>query len=592
MPDTENFIRIRLRDPQQFDEGLWTSEVKKTKPRVNAVMGALKGTKTHEVQAFLFPREDGWSVIEAQKWSRERVTSKKEYPVDEIKGHDLPAVVVDDLTVALSEIVLKDATSTIRHKFFQVETKIADREAHEVDIIISSDIVDRDKELVVPAGLVVESSKIPLVAGHGHGDLRKHIGQVLGAAPNGKLVTAKGKYLAGKGNPEADWAWILANEGLGNYSIGFIPKEYEDADLGNDKIRKAVAEGVLPLRKYTKWELVEVSQVIVPSNKLATQRLRESGVIDEKTYEVIVKGMPDEPLPADQEQNLMKLITEYNQMRKTETSDILAMFHVEGKEGKNMSDEIVLSEEEKKAVLEAALADKVEKAKAAKKPKDDAKNGDDNGNGKGGDDDEDELDENEKSKALKEAAQAKAKARKEAEVKTAADLKAKQDAASPIEYLAAGHAERVSTALTHIGKGTEVLQNLMALQAGTGSPGGGGKQNANAPVNQQHTEVTAAGPTGKPRKDGEEVVEVKGEVTVNAEALLKGLEQLRVTMIKEIDELFTKRLAEGKLVLPADSAAFASAKDIISAVMTGVKEQIDQRIKKAIADPSAYRQKA
>jgi hypothetical protein len=72
LEETENSYRYRVRDPGDFQKGSFrTIELKKSKPRVNAVIGRLKGESTTTIQSLLFPKEDGWSAASAGKWARE-----------------------------------------------------------------------------------------------------------------------------------------------------------------------------------------------------------------------------------------------------------------------------------------------------------------------------------------------------------------------------------------------------------------------------------------------------------------------------------------------------------------------------------------
>ena len=77
--ENENTIRHRVKDPGLFEEGSFrTVEIKKDKPRVNAVMGKLKGEETMSVQSVMFPKEDGWTMESAKKWMSEHPDMNKE----------------------------------------------------------------------------------------------------------------------------------------------------------------------------------------------------------------------------------------------------------------------------------------------------------------------------------------------------------------------------------------------------------------------------------------------------------------------------------------------------------------------------------
>lgn len=67
---TENYVRVRVRDVGDFQEGsLRTITISKDKG-IKAVIGRLKGETTTTVQAYLFDK-DKWSEAEAEAWVRE-----------------------------------------------------------------------------------------------------------------------------------------------------------------------------------------------------------------------------------------------------------------------------------------------------------------------------------------------------------------------------------------------------------------------------------------------------------------------------------------------------------------------------------------
>lgn len=74
--ETENEIRFRVREPGKFNKDtLRFVALKKSKPRVNSVMGKLKGKDKPAdpmiLQALRFPKEDGWTVAKAKKWVKD-----------------------------------------------------------------------------------------------------------------------------------------------------------------------------------------------------------------------------------------------------------------------------------------------------------------------------------------------------------------------------------------------------------------------------------------------------------------------------------------------------------------------------------------
>jgi HK97 family phage prohead protease len=138
-----------------------------------------------------------------------------------------------------------------------------------MDVIVSTSDVDRDREKISVEAfkkrLKYYKDHPVLVSSHRYDDLRKQIGEATSVKVTDEGLEAKFKYYVGEGNPEADWAWVLAQKGIAGFSIGFIPFAYVDKDLEKDGYN----------REYTDVELVEISQVLVPSNRNAVQQRRD-----------------------------------------------------------------------------------------------------------------------------------------------------------------------------------------------------------------------------------------------------------------------------------------------------------------------------
>jgi HK97 family phage prohead protease len=153
-------------------------------------------------------------------------------------------------------------------KLFKGVVKSINEKDFTVDVVVSTASVDRDKEKINTEAfkkrLKFYKDHPVLLSSHRYDDLRKQIGEAANIKVTDEGLEAKFKYYVGEGNPEADWAWVLAQKGIAGFSIGFMPFEYEDKDLEKDGYR----------REYTDIELVEISQVLVPSNREAVQARR------------------------------------------------------------------------------------------------------------------------------------------------------------------------------------------------------------------------------------------------------------------------------------------------------------------------------
>lgn len=185
------------------------------------------------------------------------------------------------------------------YKTFKGEVKGVDAEAGTIDMLIpmSTASVDRDNEIVEPSGfkkwLKLFLKRPVLVSSHNYGDLRKQIGELLKLEITDKGLMANGlKYYTGKGNDEADWAFYLASEGMAAFSIGFMPKKWEKIDEDKDDF--------FGNKRYTEQELLEISQVVVPSNRDAIQGARAKAAGDPVVIAMlddIEKGLTGTPEP-------------------------------------------------------------------------------------------------------------------------------------------------------------------------------------------------------------------------------------------------------------------------------------------------------
>ncbi len=175
-------------------------------------------------------------------------------------------------------------------KTFRPEVKAVNETEGIIDMLIpmSTAAVDRDGESIDPLGwkksLPAFRKRPVLLSSHNYGDLRKQIGEFTQIKVSEDGLYAKPKYYINDGNEEADWAFKLASKGMAAYSVGFIPKAWEDGD--GDKT---------PKRTYTEQELLEISHVVVPSNRDAIQGVRSKSV-DPVINEIIDDVLKDEEL--------------------------------------------------------------------------------------------------------------------------------------------------------------------------------------------------------------------------------------------------------------------------------------------------------
>jgi HK97 family phage prohead protease len=175
-------------------------------------------------------------------------------------------------------------------KVFKAEVKDINTEKHTLTAVISTKKTDRDGDIVDPLafkGKLKNYKEHPvLLSSHNYSDLRKQIGKANKVDISDNEVTAQFEYFVGLDNPEADWAWVLAQKGIASYSIGFMGHAFDwikekDAD-GNERITG---------RKFTDIELLEVSQVLVPSNRGALQEGRSLAQESVELCELAIKSI-------------------------------------------------------------------------------------------------------------------------------------------------------------------------------------------------------------------------------------------------------------------------------------------------------------
>lgn len=164
-------------------------------------------------------------------------------------------------------------------KTFRAEVKAYDDRLGTVDMVIpmSTASRDRDGEIIEPTAFkrtLKDFMRRPvLLSSHNYMDLRKQIGEFKSLKVTDAGLEAHGiKYYVGEGNEEADWAYKLAARGVAAFSVGFIPQEEEIIDP-----EKPEGYGN---RKFTDVELLEISQVCIPSNRDAIQGLRSKAAAD------------------------------------------------------------------------------------------------------------------------------------------------------------------------------------------------------------------------------------------------------------------------------------------------------------------------
>jgi len=158
------------------------------------------------------------------------------------------------------------------------------------NVIVSTASVDRDGDIIHPDAFkkrLKDYKNHPvLLSSHSYSDLTKQIGEAKTVKVTEDGLETKFEWYVGKGNPEADWGWFLATKGIAAFSVGFMPFTWEDGEYKDGEFKGGVR------RKFTEVELVEVSQVLIPSNRDAVmgRRGKDEGITGEMV-ELAIKAM-------------------------------------------------------------------------------------------------------------------------------------------------------------------------------------------------------------------------------------------------------------------------------------------------------------
>lgn len=157
---------------------------------------------------------------------------------------------------------------THRQKIVRATTKVVGKGM--VEAIVSTESKDRDGDIIRASGWDLGNFKRHpvLLANHDYASLRSQIGHWEDMGVKGKSLVGVAKYYVGEGNDEADWGFKLAEKGRAAYSVGFKP------DMGKAKELKDSEGGFYANYEFLSQELLEVSQVAIPSNPDALQRLK------------------------------------------------------------------------------------------------------------------------------------------------------------------------------------------------------------------------------------------------------------------------------------------------------------------------------
>ena len=177
-----------------------------------------------------------------------------------------------------------------RAKFIKAETKILDEKEGIISAIVSTESVDRDGDIIRQEGWDLRHFKAHpvLLSSHNYRGLTNQIGEWTRMEVVGKELVGEARYYIGQGNPEADWGFFLAGRDKAAFSVGFMPDMAQAKELQGDG--KTSYE-------FKAQELLEVSQVTVPSNRQSLQAMKGIGL--DPVMEMLVDDVLDVIEPED-----------------------------------------------------------------------------------------------------------------------------------------------------------------------------------------------------------------------------------------------------------------------------------------------------
>ncbi len=177
-------------------------------------------------------------------------------------------------------------------KVFQATIKSVDESKKTVVAVVSTKKTDRDGDVIPPDSfkkrIKTYRDHPVFLSSHQYRSLQSQIGEALNVKITEDGLEATFQYYVGQGNPEADWAWLLAQKNIAAFSIGFIGWDYEWIREKNDAGIELITG-----RTFTEVELLEISQVVVPSNRGALQMSRGNQQIEAGVLELASKAFAD-----------------------------------------------------------------------------------------------------------------------------------------------------------------------------------------------------------------------------------------------------------------------------------------------------------
>lgn len=181
-----------------------------------------------------------------------------------------------------------------KYKQYIAKTEV-DSDDRTVTAVISTIAIDRDKEILLPKGAILDNFlKNPVVQfAHNYSD--NPVGKALWVTKGRKTIKAKVKFPTAEESPKADEIYKLFKGGFLNaFSVGFMPIKGHSPTPDEIKKKPEWAEARYV---FDEWELLEFSVVPVPANPeaLATAvKTKEIALSKECIEELGIESEDDE----------------------------------------------------------------------------------------------------------------------------------------------------------------------------------------------------------------------------------------------------------------------------------------------------------
>lgn len=222
------------------------------------------------------------------------MTKEQKKRLAELRSLEVEGSLTPELTAELKELIQLEESETESHKLevgekatraFDCEVKSIDEEKFELEAIASTDSIDRYGDSVDQASWDLKKfKKNPVILANHFYTVQNVIGKATSIkVVDGKLVM-KVKF-AVKESELAASVWKLIVGGyLNAWSVGFIPKEFEDEKGKDGKYKRILKD----------CELLEVSAVAVPANADCLTNAVKAKTITDQEAKTVRKALGED----------------------------------------------------------------------------------------------------------------------------------------------------------------------------------------------------------------------------------------------------------------------------------------------------------